>query len=381
MCIYFLIEIIMFLFVLLMIKSKKSVDNKMLFSCCLIWALVAGLRSYVVGNDTLGYTAFFENTNIGGVGYGTVRFPGDTIEWGFVAFSRILHKISESGTFFLLANGFLVYLSIYLIYKSKKYGLWGLLLFMAIGNNFIALNTAIRQSVSIGFLLVGVYFISKLPRKDKTISWYRYVRQPYGLIGLLCCIFAVTIHRTSIMLFPLFALVWFVPMTKKIGYTCIGSAFIISLFFSSYIAAFFDMMLGLIGGLSDDNVALLGDRYADSFGETSSSLVRNLAWFIPCVVCLGSCDSAKIKSFNMKCYIFSVSVYLLFSASYMITRLNLVFLILGFVVAIPEKVEHNEKLRMFYIIATVYYLWRAYAGFEKWPVLQDSSLPYYFFWE
>ena len=65
----------------------------------------------------------------------------------------------------------------------------------------------------------------------------------------------------------------------------------------------------------------------------------------------------------------------------MVTRLNLLFLILGFTVVVPEKVEKNDKLRMFYILATLYYLWRAYAGFENWPFWQDSSLPYYFFWE
>ena len=261
------------------------------------------------------------------------------------------------------------------------HGLWGFLIFMSIGNNFVALNTAIRQSFSIAILLIGIYFISKLPRKDKSISWYNYVKQPYGLIGLLCCVFAGTVHRTSIMLFPLLAFVWVVPMTKKIAYTCVGFAFIASVFFSSYIGVFFDNMLTLIGGMSDDNVALLGDRYADTFGETSSSLIRNLAWVIPCMVCIGCSGKERIKSFYMKCYIFSVCVYLLFSASFMVTRLNLLFLILGFTVDVPEKVEKNDKLRMFYILATLYYLWRVYAGFEKWPTWQDSSLPYYFFWE
>lgn len=381
MCIYFIVELIMLLFVLLNLREIKTNDNKFLFVSCLLWAFVAGLRSYVVGNDTLGYAAFFENTNQDGVGYGTVRFPGDSIEWGFVALSRFLHKLSENGTFFLLANGLLVYLSIFLTYKDKMYGLWGFLIFMAIGNNFIALNTAIRQSFSIGILLIGIYFIQKLPRKDISISWYQYLKQPYGLIGILCCFFAGTVHRTSILLFPLLALVWVVPMTKKIAYTCVGFAFIASIFFSSYIGAFFDTMLNFVGGMSDEKVALLGDRYAGSFGQTSSSLIRNIAWVIPCMVCIGCSSDERLNSFYMKCYIFSVSAYLLFSASFMVTRLNVLFLILGFTVAIPEKLEKNDELKMFYILVTLYYLWRAYAGFEKWPIWQDSSLPYYFFWE
>lgn len=371
----------MLLFVLLNLREFKTNNNKFLFVSCLLWAFVAGLRSYVVGNDTLGYAAFFENTNQDGVGYGTVRFPGDSIEWGFVALSRFLHMLSENGTFFLLANGLLVYLSIFLTYKDKMYGLWGFLIFMAIGNNFVVLNTAIRQSFSIGILLIGIYFIQKLPRKDISISWYQYLKQPYGLIGILCCFFAGTVHRTSILLFPLLALVWVVPMTKKIAYTCVGLAFVVSIFFSSYIGTFFDSMLNLVGGMSDEKVALLGDRYAGSFGQTSSSLIRNIAWVIPCLVCIGCSSDERLNSFYMKCYIFSVSAYLLFSASFMVTRLNVLFLILGFTVAIPEKIEKNDELKMFYILVTLYYLWRAYAGFEKWPIWQDSSLPYYFFWE
>lgn len=262
----------MFLLVMLTLKKRRVIENRNLLISCLLWALVAGLRAYSIGNDTLGYTAFFEGTNIKGVGYGTVQFPGDTIEWGFVTLSRFLYYFTENGTFFLLSNGFLVYLSIFLTYKDKMYGLWGFLIFMAIGNNFIVLNNAIRQSFSIGILLIGIYFIQKLPRKDKSISWYNYVKQPYGVIGLLCCVFAGTVHRTSIMLFPLLALVWLIPMTKKLGYVCVSVAFIGSMFFASYIGSFFDAMLTLIGGMSNDNVALLGDRYADTFGETSSSI-------------------------------------------------------------------------------------------------------------
>lgn len=381
MCIYFIAEVIMFFLVFVANNNRKE-SNKVLFFSCLLWALIAGLREYGVGNDTAGYTAFFEGTNYNGIGYGTVDMPGETIEWGFVALSRFLHSLSSSGTFFLLANGLIVYLAIFLTYKNRRYGLWGLLLFMIIGNNFIALNTAIRQSYSIGLLLIGLYFIFRLPSKTKEMSWYRYLTQtPKFIIGIACCLFAATIHRTSIMLFPLLGLVWFVPMTKKIGYACVGFAFVFSLFFSSYIGSFFDSMLLLIGGLSEDNIALLGDRYADTFGETTSSLIRNLAWTAPCLCAVACADKEKIKSFNMKCYVFSVCAYLLFSASYMVTRLNSVFLILGFAVAVPEQVEKKQNIRVFYILVTLYYLWRAYAGFEKWPFYQDSSLPYKFFWE
>ena len=62
MCIYFIAELIMLLFVLLNLREFKTNDNKFLFVSCLLWAFIAGFRSYVVGNDTLGYTAFFENT-------------------------------------------------------------------------------------------------------------------------------------------------------------------------------------------------------------------------------------------------------------------------------------------------------------------------------
>ena len=170
------------------------------------------------------------------------------------------------------------------------------------------------------------------------------------------------------------------PMSKRIGYSVVTGSFLVSIFFQSQIGVFFDNVLFFIGGFNNDIVSLLGDRYADTFGETSSSFIRNLSWTIPCLLTLSFTDKEKIKSFYVKCYIFSVSAFLMFNASYMITRLNLVFLILGFTASLPDAISKNIKLRIFYILVTLYYLWRAYIGFEKWPIT-DSSLPYYFIWE
>lgn len=377
MCIYFVLELLAFILVIFDLKKRGGNNKKILLAYCILWGIVAGLRRYDVGNDTPGYVAFFEGTNIKGIGYGTVQYPGETIEYGFVLLSKLLNFISTNGTFFLLVEGLFIYYAIYLTYKNQKYGLWSFLIFMLIGNNFVVLHAMIRQVFSIAFLLIGIYYFQKNGMKYNS---YKDLKKTNVICGILCCIFAATIHRTSIILFPLLLILYFMPMSKRIGYSIVTGSFLISIFFQSQIGAFFDNVLFFIGGFNNDIVSLLGDRYADTFGETSSSLIRNLSWAIPCLVTLSFTDKEKIKSFYVKCYIFSVSAFLMFNASYMITRLNIMFLILGFTASLPDAINKNIKLRTFYILVTLYYLWRAYIGFEKWTIT-DSSLPYYFIWE
>ena len=161
MCIYFVLELLAFILVIFDLKKRGGNNKKILLAYCILWGIIAGLRRYDVGNDTPGYVAFFEGTNIKGIGYGTVQYPGETIEYGFVLLSKLLNFISTNGTFFLLVEGLFVYYAIYLTYKNQKYGLWSFLIFMLIANNFVVLHAMIRQVFSIAFLLIGIYYFQK----------------------------------------------------------------------------------------------------------------------------------------------------------------------------------------------------------------------------
>lgn len=377
MSIYFIFEFFLFVLIVKTFNYPESIKSKILFYVFIIWALIVGLRGYTVGNDTYSYVSFFNGTNANGVGYGTVKFPGETIESGFVIISEFLSFFSTNGTFFLTISSLFVWFSIYLMYYKKENSLWCFLFFLVIGYNFVAINAAIRQSYSIGFILYGIYFIQKANFNG---GWKSVVLDKYFLISILLVGFSLTVHRTSILLFPLLIIVYFIPLSKRVGYLLLLFSLVISQFFIDKIAELFDLVLMNIGTLSNDNIALLGDRYESSFGETSSSFIRNLSWTIPCMCTLYLVDKKTLKSFFFKCYIFATCCYLLFSSSFMVTRLNLIFLILGFSVSIPRFDKKNKNMYYLYILFTIYYLWRAFVGFEKWPIT-DSTLPYYFFWE
>ena len=87
--IYFFIEIIIFFLFLYSKGRGLKVTNKCLAISCILWTLIFGLRGYMVGNDSPNYAAYFENRNTPGVGYGTINYPGESIEWGFVAITRL----------------------------------------------------------------------------------------------------------------------------------------------------------------------------------------------------------------------------------------------------------------------------------------------------
>lgn len=100
MCIYFVVETIALLLVILSYKKNTKVQYFVLGIICILWAFVFGLRGYNVGNDTSGYVSFFDGSHVSGIGYGNIYFPGDTIELPFVYYARIVNLFSGSPTFF-----------------------------------------------------------------------------------------------------------------------------------------------------------------------------------------------------------------------------------------------------------------------------------------
>jgi hypothetical protein len=156
---------------------------------------------------------------------------------------------------------------------------------------------------------------------------------------------------------------------------------VICLFLPQFIGAFFDIVLANIGMIDTEEIALLGNRYQQNFGETSTSLIRLLAWYIPALFTIVFTEKKFVGTFCFNSYVLSVVLFLTLNSSLMVTRLNVVFSLIGMNAFIPNKVNKDKRIFVLYMLITLYYLWRAYAGFEKWPSAEDSSIPYKFFWE
>lgn len=382
---YFVVEIIIFLLFLYSRDKSERIENAGMIVACILWTLIFGLRAYCVGNDTPGYAAFFENRNIPGVGYGTVDFPGDTIESGFIIVSRILHFFSSSATFFFTAIAVTFFSGIYLVYRygCRSNMIWCFLLSNIIGNTFICAISMMRQTMSISVLLISLFFFFRFYSKNQ---YELKLKKIYSNIDFILFVFlgafSMLIHRTSFMIFGALLILALIKNNKTISSIIILVSFFSSFFISDVAGSVMDIALEGIRGLSDENISLLGDRYESTMGQSEGmSIIRALSYCVPLLVTIRYTDEKDVNSFFFKCLIAAFVCQLLFSTSYMMNRLSIVFFILGMSKFIPEAaMKKRGDLYWLYIYVTIYYMWRTFVGYGKWPAT-DTMLPYYFVWQ
>ena len=369
----------MFVFVVYSRYASDKQCNIFLAISCAIWAILFGLRGYDVGNDTPYYAGFFELTNTDD-GYGTYESPGESIEWGFIAINRSLAIFSESATFLFVVHSIFLFSMIYVIYKDNRNSVMSLLWMMMFGSTMSMLMVALRQSFSICFVLLSIFLLEKAFQQC-TIK-KEIVNEKQFWIGVICFVFAMTIHRTSVFLVPLLVLLYFVRVNKVALYTLLTIAFGASLIVTDYISDLFDISMFLIGGVEDNNINLLSERYGDEMSNSGSSIISKSALIIPAYLAIYFSDSQKVNSLFFKCLIFGIIVFLLFSSSTVISRIILLFIVLGYSVIIPYSVDEDERLYLVYLLITVYYLWRAFAHFAAdLESLDNTYIMYNFIWQ
>ena len=254
---------------------------------------------------------------------------------------------------------------------------------LTFGSTISMLMVALRQSYSICFVLLSILLIEKASQQCTEKRELLYLRPFWG--GVICFIFAMTIHRTSIIFLPLLIIIYFVHVNKRMAFWLLSLAFIISLIFSNYISDMFDMAMVLVGGIEDDKISLLADRYGSEMENSGASLVSKLALCIPIYLVTYFTDEDNINTFKFKCLLFSIILFLFFSSSTVIIRIILLFLVLGYSVVIPSDVvddDNNKRIYILYLLFTVYYLWRAFVHFAAdLESLNNTYILYKFVWE
>lgn len=378
MCIYFVVIILMVLFIVLTYNSTINRQNRYLALFLSIWCLLFGLRHKSVGNDSPGYTAFFEGHGETWI-YGTINNPGDTIEWGFIEISRFLHLVSSSYTFFFFVISMMFLIPMYFYYKDKKFSLWSLLFFIVMSKTFFGLPIMARQTMSIGLVLIALLFFihAKIDFTYKNIIHNKKV-----IFGVALFVFSIFVHRTSLILFPLLLGVFFLRINKMACYVVVVITFLISMFGRDLISTYFDLMLGLVGNVSDDNVSLMQARYEDAFASRDFSLVRASTWTLALLLSIWSSNKEDISKYNYKCLIVAFVLYMLLGTSSMGIRISVVFQIIGFSVIVPSSITANKVAKKMLVLLTLVFIINSYSNFESWAIENmDSGLPYYFFWE
>lgn len=370
----------MLVLVLFSNKASSKQCNIFLLLCCSLWSLIFGLRGYNVGNDTPHYAGFFDGTNPAYGGYGTYKAPGETIEWGYIMINRFLSIFSSSATFLFLIHAFFLFSLIYILYKDKKSSIMSLIWLFSFGSMLTVMMVAMRQSFSVCFVLLSYILLAKL--QEKNLSKKEMLKDKYFWFAFISFVFSVTVHRTSIFFFPVLLVLYFVRLNKKIIYALIFMALIVAALYKDLLSNFFDMGMFLIGGVEDDKISLLADRYREDMENTGASFFSLIALISPVIVTTYLSKKNDINTLPYKSLIFGLVIFVLFSSSPVVSRIVLVFLILGYSVSVPKAVSKNRLLFLFYFMVSSYYLWRSIAHFYDDLASKNNTYIFYnFFWE
>lgn len=227
----------------------------------------------------------------------------------------------------------------YFYYKDKKFSLWSLLFFIVMSKTFFGLPIMARQTMSIGLVLIALLFFihAKIDFTYKNIIHNKKV-----IFGVALFVFSIFVHRTSLILFPLLLGVFFLRINKMACYVVVVITFLISMFGRDLISTYFDLMLGLVGNVSDDNVSLMQARYEDVFASRDFSLVRASTWTLALLLSIWSSNKEDISKYNYKCLIVAFVLYMLLGTSSMGIRISVVFQIIGFSVIVPSSITATK---------------------------------------
>ncbi len=380
--IYFFPEVIMYLLALQSHRLSYKTVKLCFFVICAMWVIIFGLRAYTVGNDTIGYSLFFQNKNVNYEGYGNVS-TGTDLELGFLFIARLLKKITDSPTvFFTFISGWMFYMiyKIYLIACGYQRCIGNLLVVFIIANTFVTLMVATRQATSICVFLTGLYLILR-NRDSYNGNWKEVILNKKFLIGLIIIALSVTVHKSSIILVPILICAFFLRFKKRTMYIMIGVSLVFSMFFMSTLGNLFSVFFVTFGNFEISSInSLVMEQYSADFGGNSQKIMTYMAWVVPAILTIHLSDEKQYKSFFFNCYIFSVCTFLLFSTSFLIERINTILVLLGFTQFLPAIVTRTQKWRYVYIFFIFLMLAKAFMRYGNWPV-NDSCIPYYFFWE
>lgn len=158
--------------------SRGIKKERFLFFSFLVFTLMAALRHYSIGNDTLAYERLYEQIATYRTLFETSRF-----EIGFVKLNQLLSSISPSPQFLIIVTSLIVFITFYLEIRDNSGNyLISVLLFLSCGLFRFSLS-AIRQCLALCILIFAIHYL----KKNKYVI----------CVGL--CIAAFFFHKSAIV--------------------------------------------------------------------------------------------------------------------------------------------------------------------------------------
>lgn len=346
---------------------------------CLMWAIIFGLRRYDIGNDNASYIDFFMGR--GGF-YGDIKNNSE-IEPGFLIFTRIVRFITDSYTIYFSVVSCALWYMLYKVYgllTTAKQGATGMMAAMLIADLFVSLSYALRQSLAISVLLLGLFLFFRsniMPMRSNSTTRLNKI----GICGLVIMFSSPIFHKSMVLMLPLLVLAYYIRMSRKTQLMLISGIAILSLFFSEYTSNLFTASAVAFGDLGLDFVRSdVMSIYADEFGENKQKIITYAAWALPALLTTYLSKEEEVRTFAYNCFVLSICIFLMFGTSFLIFRINTVLILIGFTQWLPKIALQKGKWKMVYTVFVLALLVKAIMRFNNWPDT-DSTIPYYFFWE
>lgn len=287
MILYFLI---IFLIIIFFVFLKRKTALLLSF---IILSLMAGLRKYTVGADTLQFYEAFNN--IGQTNDWT--FSEFRYEYGFSLLCKILYIIFRNPQSLIFFTSIFINFSVFIFIKnnSKDYFL-STMLYIFLNYYFNYMNI-MRQAIAIGIMLL----------------FYRFLKEKNYLVYLLGIIIAFFFHKTAIV----GLLLIIVKIMNRYKY------FNSFLLICGIVAFLFYKQIFMFGA------GILGDYYLAYFNSefAESNYFGSLIMFLENFCIVASCSyvfyrtKAKNRSDNSK-FLITVSIIILISMA-LIMRMNI----------------------------------------------------------
>ncbi len=339
-------------FLILVLFSCKTKLNKSIIFIffILIMNFLTGLRSEVIGNDSIPYAKVFEEINYN-------NFSQIYMEKGFLLYNLAIKNITNKVWVYFFITSSLTYFGIYnFIKKNSLDVLYSLFLFITL-RDFGSTMNIIRQMLALSVILIGFEFL----KKEKKIIFF-----------ILNCI-AISIHYSAITCILL-------PFLKKIRFK---TSYLWSIIITCLTFIFFYKKILLL--VLKIPLLTRYKNYLDSkyfTGWNLSTIFLTIVYLIIMVsyfkIFVKGKESDNLK--NLKMWICTLSF--LFSAfsliGSLIARLGIYYSFF-YIIIIPEIISGvKNKILLRFIITVfciVYYLVTMFLK-PEW----NNIYPYKFFW-
>lgn len=339
-------------------------------SCCILFFIMSAHNG--IFDNMFDYTSYM-NLFLGKPSrYGSLDTQfGYELELPYYYLLKFLRIFPIEPATFIIGIAIVFCMPVFLLSRKESVNPALTVLLLLVLNNtsiFRSFMGAQRQMVGCVFYILAYFIYEHTELKYKK----------YFAIGFIAL--ALMSHSSSIIVLPIFFLLYFVHVTpsKKYLYIMVASAWAIGMFLSSFIveqATSFMYLLSDIDEIDRSTHYLIEEVFADQKTYALTALTPMallISYFIYCY------DDDELEHFSVKCWITAFLFYISLYSIPLMNRGMLLFFLIGMCGGIPKRINEDSRLKKGSFVLMLLFVYLAYRAYNRPGYL---LLPYNFIWE